>query len=153
MLDHIQHVVHRDRRLAAQLRYRVAVWRYWLDPTPGLRQTIQYLEREFAQTGNLLREIIWTRDRLFALEKLAVRGVARLQNSYMKFDVLLAEWKSLLARLDGGEPMPFPERLQAILTPLVRAEDSIRLAGEGTPLVEHIREFAWEKGATTWSWS
>jgi len=153
MLDHIQQVVQRDRRMAAQLRYRIGVWRAWPDPVPGLRQTIQYLEREFEQTEELLHEIVWTRDRLFAMQRLAVRGVARLQNSYMKLDVLLGSYKDLLARLERGEQIPFPEQYQAILDPLRQAEDSLRLAVMGIPLVEHIQEFTWEKGATTWSWS
>ena len=33
------------------------------------------------------------------------------------------------------------------------AEDCLRQAARGTPLVEHIQEFVWEKGATAWSWS
>ena len=146
MLDCVQQVMHRDRRLAGRLRYRVAVLRHSLDPAPGLRQTIHYLEREFTATQALLRDIVWTRDRLFALHRLAVRGVARLQNSYMRFDVLLERWKEVLARLEEGEDMTYEERLQAIREPLADAEDSLRLAVAGISLVEHIQEFAWQKG-------
>ena len=67
MLDHVQQVLERDRRLAAELRYRVAAWRSLPGSTTGLRQTIQYLAEQFAQTDGLLREIVCTRDRLFSL--------------------------------------------------------------------------------------
>jgi len=151
MLDHIQQVMVRDRELLAQLRYRVAVWRSWPDPTPGLRQTIHYLERRFAETDGLLREIVWTRDRLFDLHKLAIRGVAKLQNSYVKMDVILEKWKEALERMERGELESFPERYQALVGPLWEAERGFAELVEGVQLVDHIQEFAWEKGKTTWS--
>jgi len=149
MLDYIRQVVERDRKVLAQLRYRVAVWRNWPDPTPGLRETIGYLEELFRETEGAVREIVWTRDKLFAMQKLAIRGVAKLQNSYMGLDVLLQEWKEILSRMEQGELRSFPDRYRAIMLPLQAAEDRIRLACKGIPLVEHIQEFAWEKGAST----
>lgn len=152
MLDHAQRVYERDRRLLGHLRYRVALWRHWLDPTPGLRQTIVYLEDLFSETEGLLREIVWTRDKLFAMQKLSVRGVAKLQNSYMKLDVLIEEWKKVLERIEKGELKDYRERFEAILKPLMAAEDNMRLACKGIPLVEYIQEFPWEKGAPKWQW-
>ncbi|MBI2942254.1 MAG: hypothetical protein HYY04_17635 [Chloroflexi bacterium] len=150
MLDYLQRVIARDRQVAAELRYRAAVWRDRPDPRAELRETIRHLERRFDETDALLAEIVWTRDRLFAIHRLAVRGVARLQHSYMKFDVLLDRWKRTLARIEAGELPTFPERYEALIAPLREAEDSVRMAVEGVPLVEHVREFAWETGATTW---
>jgi hypothetical protein len=152
MLDWVQRVQRRDREIAAQLRYRVAGWRHAPDPLPTLREAIAFLERRFAETAGLLDEIVWTRDRLFALHRLAVRGVPRLQHSYMQWDRVLAEWRKMPERLDRGELADFPERRAALLGPLQEAEDSARLALQGVELVEHIREFAWERGATRWKW-
>jgi hypothetical protein len=143
MLDHIQQVMARDRDLLAQVRYRAAVWRTWIDPAPGLRQTVRFLERRFAETNGLLAEIVWTRERLFDLHKLAIRGVARLQNSYIKMDLLLEEWRSILARLDEGELQDFPERYAAILRPLLVIENEPRRAAEGVALVSPLQEFPW----------
>ena len=152
MLDHIQQVLERDRWLVATLRYRVASWRSALDPTPGLRRTIHYLERIFGETDGLLQEIVWTRNKLFNMQKLAIRGVAKLQNSYMKLDVLLNRWKELLQQIERGELATFPERYKAIVLSMSETENSIRMATRGVPLVDHVQEFAWEKGATTWQW-
>jgi len=153
MLDYIQQVMKRDRELAHQLHYRAAVWRSLPNPALGLRQTIHYIERRFAETDGLLREIVWTRDRLFDLHKLAIRGVAKLQNSYAKIDVLWEEWRKVLERIERGELESFPERREALLGPMYEITKGFRAAIEGVPLVEHIQEFAWEKGATTWSWA
>jgi hypothetical protein len=152
LLDYIQRVLHRDRQLGKELRYRAAVWHHEPDPLPGLKQTIAFLERRFAETNALLDECVWTRDRLFALHKLAVRGVARLQHSYMRWDVVLEEWRRLVARLAAGELPAYPERRRALLAPLQAAEDSSRAAGRGVPLVAPLQEFAWEQGETKWAW-
>jgi hypothetical protein len=152
MLEYIQRVLRRDRELGKQLRYRAAVWHHEPDPAPGVRQTIAFLERRFAETDALLQECVWTRDRLWDLNRLSVRGVRRLQHSYMNWDVLLEEWKAVLARMEAGELTSYPERRAALVTPLQRAEESVRTAGRGIPLVAPVQEFAWEEGETRWSW-
>ncbi len=150
MLDYIQQVQRRDRQLAATLRYRAAAWHSLPDPRPGLRRTITYLERRLRETDALLDECVWTRDRLFALQRLAVRGVSRLQRSYMKWDVLLERWRDVLERIERGELASFPERRAALVTPLQEAEDSMRLACTGMRVVAPLQEFAWESGETRW---
>jgi hypothetical protein len=152
MLDYLQRVVTRDRELAKALRYRVAAWRSLPDPVPGLKATIAHLECRFEETAALLREIVWTRDTLFAQQRLAVRGVAKLQHSYMRFDVLLERWREALARIERGELASFPARYAALVQPLEEAEESARLAGRGVPVVGPLQEFPWEPGASTWSW-
>ncbi|MGH2559923.1 MAG: hypothetical protein ACRDJH_12725 [Thermomicrobiales bacterium] len=151
MLDHIQRVVERDRRLAAEVRYRVASWQHAANPLPGLRASIASIEQRFAETDGLLREIVATRDRLFARHKLAVRGVAALQNSYMRFDILIARWREVVVRVERGELASYPDRHAALTKPLRDAEVSVIDAMRGIALVDHIQEFAWEQGATTWS--
>jgi len=150
MLDYIQRVIERDRRLAAELRYRVAAWHHLPDPAPALKETIRFLERRFVETDGLLREVVWTRDELFARHKLAVRGVPKLQHSYQKLDLLLAAWQSVLARLERGELTDYQERHAALITPLRAAEESPRLATSGIELVDHLQEYQWEQGATSW---
>jgi hypothetical protein len=150
MLDYLARVARRDRDLAAILRYRVAVFRDQPDPREGLAGAISYLERRLAETQALLDEILWTRDQLFSIHRLAIRGVARLQASYMRFDLCLARWRSVLTRLEAGELTDFQTRREAILVPLQEAEDSARLAGVGLQLVAPIREFEWETGPTSW---
>ena len=152
MLSYVQRVLVRDREVAAELRYRAAVWHHDPEPSASVRETVHHLERRFAETGGLLDEIVWTRDRLFTLHKLAVRGVPRLQNSYLKLDVLLERWKEALARLERGELTDYAEKHAALIGPLREAEDSVRMGVRGVQLVEHIREYTWESGATTWVW-
>ena len=149
-LDYLARVVRRDRDLAASLRYRVALFRDRPDPRAGLAAAIAYLEGRFAETRALLDEIVWTRDRLFAIHRLAVRSAERLQASYSRFDVCLARWKETLARIEAGELADFPTRRAEILGPLQEAEDSARLAGAGVPLVGPLQEFEWERGPTSW---
>lgn len=149
MLDHIQRALRRDRRIAAELRYRVPSGAD-LDASPFLRDGIRYLERELGATDGLLREIVWTRDRLFALQWLAIRGVASLQQSYMRLDVLLERWKELLGRIERGELDDPRERRAALVAAMQGFEDSVRLATKGIGLVEHLQEYAWEHGPTDW---
>ena len=78
------------------------------------------------------------------------RGVARLQHSYLKLDVLLERWKETLARLEDGELASYPERHAALVTPLGEAEGSARLAMRGGELVAYLRDFAWEQGPPAW---
>lgn len=150
MLDYLQQVVERDRQVAADLRYRAAVWHHDPDPTLAVRETIHYLERRFAETSGLLAEIVWTRDRLFAIHKLAVRGVTRLQQSYLRLDVLLEQWKEALARLERGELTDYEAKHAALIGPLREAEDSMRLSVRGIPLVDHLAEYPGESGPVTW---
>ena len=149
-LDYLARVVRRDRELGASLRYRVALFRDRPDPREGLAAAIAYVERRFAETRARLDEIVWTRDRLFAIHRLAVRSVARLQASYSRFDVCLARWKETLTRLEAGELADFQMRRAAILDPLQEAEDAVRLAGAGLPLIGPLRELEWESGPTSW---
>lgn len=150
MLEYIRQVMERDRRLAAQLRYRVAVWRSWPDPMEGLRGTIAYLEAQFEPTHALLAEIVRTRDDLYRLGKVSIRAVARMQDSYLGLDLVLQEWRALLARLERGELPDYPERSHAINAPLARAEESLAAAMRGVELVAPIREFPWEAGGPRW---
>ena len=152
MLEYIQRVMVRDRELLAESRYRVAVWRHSLDPIPGLRKTIHFFERRFSETDGMLREIVWTRDRLFEIHRLAIRGVAKLQNSYMKIDVLLEEWRSVLERLERGELSDYPERHKTLMAPLLSIEFAFEQGFRGVQIVDDLQEFAWEKGKTVWSW-
>ncbi len=150
MLAYLQQVQRRDRELAAGLRYRIAAWRSLPDPLPGLTETAGYLERRLQESDGLLREIAWTRERLFALHKLAIRGVARLQASYAGFDRILARWRELLPRLAAGELADFPARYAALLEEPLRAERGAFTQMEGLPLLPHLQEFAWESGRTVW---
>ena len=150
MLEYLQQVMTRDRELVARLRYWVAVWRSLPDPTAVMCQAIHYLERRFAETDGLLREVAWTRDKVFRLNRLAIRGVARLQASYMKVDVMLQAWKEALAKMERGELASYPEKRWAIQEPLIAAEDSLWAGLEGIPLVKHVQEFVWEEGETEW---
>jgi hypothetical protein len=152
MLEYIQRVQQRDRELGKELRYRAAVWHSKPDPVPGVRQTVAFLERRLAETDALLAECVWTRDRLFQLHRMAVRGVTRLQRSYMKWDVLLEEWKQIAARIERGDLPTFPDKRAALLAPLQQAEDSIRAAGKGIRLVDFLQEYEWEAGETKWTW-
>ncbi|MEN6480327.1 MAG: hypothetical protein ABFD20_11925 [Anaerolineales bacterium] len=153
MLQYIQRVMVRDRELLAELRYRIAVWRSLPDPRPGLKETMAFLERRFQETEGLLREIVWTRDRLFALHKLAIRGVAKLHHSFMRFDVVLQEWRELLARLERGELSDFSERYQALLAAPLATENGFLKLHEGVQIVPDLQEFPWETGKTHWHWS
>ncbi len=150
MLDYIRQVMERDRRLAAQLRYRAAVWRSWPDPTEGLRGIIAYLDSQFAPTRALLAEIVRTRDDLYRLGKVSIRAVARMQDSYLGLDVVLEEWRELLARLEQGELPDYPERSHSINAPLARAEEALAAGARGIELVAPLREFPWEEGAPRW---
>ena len=150
MLDYIRQVMERDRRLAAQLRYRVAVWRSWPDPTEGLRGTIAYLEAQFEPTRALLEEIVRTRGEFYCLGKVSIRAVARLQDSYIGLDLVLKEWRALLTQLEQGDLPDYPERAHAINAPLARAEESLAAAMRGVELVAPAREFPWEEGAPRW---
>lgn len=149
-LDYLARVVRRDRDLAATLRYRVALFRDRYDPRDGLAAAIAYLEGRFAETRAPLDEIVWTRDRLFAIHRLAARCVDRLQASYSRFDLCLARWKETLARLEAGELVDFQRRRAEIVGPLQEAEDAACLAGAGLPLVGPLQEFEWERGPTSW---
>ncbi|MGN6562160.1 MAG: hypothetical protein ACTHMU_05810, partial [Thermomicrobiales bacterium] len=149
MLDQIQQVQARDRALVAALRYRVPSG-VNSDPAPLLRQGIHYLERRFAETDGLLREIVWTRDALFARQRLAVRGVAALQNSYLQLDLVLEAWRELVARLDRGELAAYDERRAVLGVALRACEERLRAATQGVGLVAPLQEFAWEQGAPTW---
>jgi len=153
MLHYIQEVTVRDRELLAELRYRIAVWRSLPDPRPGLRRTIAFLEQRFQETDGLLREIVWTRDRLFELHKLAIRGVAKLHASFMRFDVILEEWKQVLERLERGELREFPARYEALLATPMATESSFAKLFEGVQIVGDLQEFAWETGKTVWHWA
>jgi hypothetical protein len=150
MLDYIQRVQVRDRALGRELRYRVAGFRTLPDPTPELHAAIAFLEHRLTETDALLDECVWTRDRLFARNRLAVRGVVRLQRSYMRWDVLLERWQDVLARLEQGELPSFAEKRAALLQPLEQAEASQREAGAGVRVVEHLRELEWESGPKRW---
>jgi len=150
MLDYLQQVLERDRRLAAQLRYRVAAWRSWPDPTEGLRGTIVYLEGQFEPTRALLAEIVRTRDELYRLGKVAIRAAIRLQDSYQGLDRVLAEWRRVLERLERGELRDYAERARALAEPLNAAEESLASAMRGVPLVGPLQEFPWETGEPRW---
>lgn len=152
MLEYIQQVLHRDRLLGKELRYRVAVWHSKPDPTPGLRQTMTYLARRLSESDALLDECVWTRDHLFAKQKVAVRAAVRLQRSYLTWDVLLQQWQEALVRLEAGEYQTFPEKRAALVLPLQAAENSVRMAGKGVPVVPPVQEFPWESGETQWAW-
>jgi hypothetical protein len=149
MLDQIQQVQTRDRALVAALRYRVPAGAQG-DPALFLRQGIHHLERRFAETDGLLREIVWTRDALFARHRLAVRGVAALQNSYLHLDQLLEDWRALVARLDRGELTTAAERSTVLGAALRACEGRLRAATQGVALAPPLPEFAWEHGAPTW---
>ena len=66
MLDYIQKVVERRRRIIARLRYRISFARFLPESAVKLRHTIQHLKKQFESTEALLREIVWTRDKIFA---------------------------------------------------------------------------------------
>jgi len=150
MLDYLQQVLERDRRLAAQLRYRVAAWRSWPDPTEGLRRTVAYLESQFEPTYALRVEIVRTRDEIYRLGKVAIRAAIRLQDSYQGLDRLLEEWRRVLERLERGELRDYAERARAVADPLNAAEESLASAMRGVPLVDPLPEFPWETGEPRW---
>ena len=81
--------------------------------------------------------------------------MAKLQNGYMKLDVLLGEWRRVLERLERGELTDFRERYEAVLRPLEAAEDSLRTAVGADdpvrPLAQPLREFAREERAPAWT--
>ncbi|MGN6561779.1 MAG: hypothetical protein ACTHMU_03885, partial [Thermomicrobiales bacterium] len=149
MLDQIQQVQARDRALVAALRYRVPSGANG-DPAPLLRQGIHELERRFAETAGLLREIVWTRDALFTKQRLAVRGVATLQQSYLQLDLVLEAWRGIVARLDRGELSTYEERRAVLGTALRACEERLRAATQGVSLVAPLQEFAWEPDRLAW---
>jgi hypothetical protein len=151
MLDYLQRVIERDRRIAATLRYRVPSGSNF-DPAPFLHNGIQYLEREFAETTALLDEIVWTRDELYTRQRLAIRGVPRLQESTMGLDCLLQRWREIVARLDRGELSSPTERRQTLVAAMEAFEESQLGATRGIGLVDHIQEFAWETGPPERKW-
>jgi len=153
MLNYIQQVSTRDRQLRWVLHYRVSAWKSLPDPRSGLHQTINYVEKQFLQTNSLLRDIIWTRDKLFSIQKLNIRGVTKLQNSYAKIDVLLEKWKDVLNLLETGKLRTFPEKHKAIADLVENIESVNKEVYQGISLVEPIQEFSWEKGAAKWRWS
>jgi hypothetical protein len=151
MLDYLRQVVERDRRIAATLRYRVPTGSNF-DPAPFLREGIHHLERQFAETAALLEEIVWTRDRLFALHKLAIRGVPKLQHSTMQLDVLLERWREIVAKLERGELASPTERRETLVAAMQAFEESQLGATRGIGLVDHLQEFAWETGPPERKW-
>lgn len=149
MLDHMQQTVMRDRELAASLRYRVPGGSNF-DPSMYLRDGIRYVTQRFAETEGLLRDIIWTRDALFAKQRLAVRGVANLQNSYMGLDRLVERWREVIAELERGGLVDHQARRATLTAAMSGFEESARAATRGIGLVEHLREYEWEEGPVTW---
>jgi len=151
MLDYLQQVNERDRRFAATLRYRVPTGSNF-DPAPFLREGIRTLEHAFAETAALLDEIVWTRDRLYALHKLVIRGVPKLQQSTMKLDCLLERWREIVARLERGELASPSERRQTLVAAMAEFEESQLGATRGIGLVPPIQEFAWQQNGPERKW-
>jgi hypothetical protein len=150
MLVYIARVTARDRALAREMRYRLHAFETLLDPVPGLESMIAYLEEQFSEDSGPLAETVWTRDALYARQKLAIRGVPRLQHSYMLWDSALVELRDVRTRLEAGELASFEERRAALRRAVMRPIGFLGAPSGGTSLVPHLQEFSWETGEPTW---
>lgn len=145
MLAHISAVQRRDRELSATLRYRLASFDQQLDPRPALSAALDELVRQLASTNDLLAELVATRDRLFALHSLAVRGVARLQNSYQHWDLVERDWRTVRMQLDDPDQLAdSPVWREALNSSLQKAETVQLSALTSVPIVNALVEAPWD---------
>ena len=147
MLAHIATVQRRDRAFAATLRYRLASFDQQLDPRSDLDAALDDMRRRMASTDDLLADIVATRDLLFALHKVAVRGVARLQNSYQRWDLVEQDWRAIRRTLDDSTTLAdYPRWRDALNVSLQRAETAHLDGMAGVPIIAPLSEAPWESG-------
>lgn len=153
MLKYLQEVHVRDRLVLAQIQYRAAEWKHLRDPVPAIERGIEWLALKLSQTGSLLEEIVETRDKLFRLQKLNVRGVSNLQASYVGLERVLKQWREVVADLKKGQVPGYQELYRRLAEPVWACESAMLQWHRGDQLVASLVEFEWEKSPPTWNWN